>query len=276
MPPAERVERPICVVAGVGPGNGEAFARRFSSEGYAVALLARRARLGGRTVALWLGSVALFGAGVLAFDQWAYGSATSTGYSPGEITFSLSALGPNLRGLPGPLVRAMPLSVVALAGLAWVAARAWRHRGEAASAGVRRDAAVAVALGAGWLGLWLLYFAYTWTAHLAGGPGGGPGGGTAVHVIRFYLPALGPLALLAAWPLSRLRAFVAWPALAALAVLAVLSFHSLASTEAVGAGPGGGVTPPVSGGGPSGPLPGVGPGYGPSGGPGYGYYPSGA
>lgn len=34
--------RPVCVVAGVGPGNGEAFARGFASQGYAVALLARR------------------------------------------------------------------------------------------------------------------------------------------------------------------------------------------------------------------------------------------
>ncbi len=33
---------PVCVVAGVGPGNGEAFARRFAAEGYKVALLARR------------------------------------------------------------------------------------------------------------------------------------------------------------------------------------------------------------------------------------------
>lgn len=33
--------RPVCVVVGVGPGNGAAFARRFSKEGYAVALLAR-------------------------------------------------------------------------------------------------------------------------------------------------------------------------------------------------------------------------------------------
>jgi NAD(P)-dependent dehydrogenase (short-subunit alcohol dehydrogenase family) len=31
----------VCVVVGVGPGNGAALARRFSSEGYAVALLAR-------------------------------------------------------------------------------------------------------------------------------------------------------------------------------------------------------------------------------------------
>ena len=34
--------RPTCVVAGVGPGNGEAFARRFAAESYNVALLARR------------------------------------------------------------------------------------------------------------------------------------------------------------------------------------------------------------------------------------------
>jgi NAD(P)-dependent dehydrogenase (short-subunit alcohol dehydrogenase family) len=34
--------RPVCVVVGVGPGNGAAFARRFSTDGYAVALLARR------------------------------------------------------------------------------------------------------------------------------------------------------------------------------------------------------------------------------------------
>jgi NAD(P)-dependent dehydrogenase (short-subunit alcohol dehydrogenase family) len=31
----------VCVVAGVGPGNGAAFARRFGTEGYSVALLAR-------------------------------------------------------------------------------------------------------------------------------------------------------------------------------------------------------------------------------------------
>ena len=33
--------KPVCVVAGVGPGNGVALARRFASGGYAVALLAR-------------------------------------------------------------------------------------------------------------------------------------------------------------------------------------------------------------------------------------------
>ena len=33
---------PHCAVVGAGPGNGTAFARKFSKEGYAVALLARR------------------------------------------------------------------------------------------------------------------------------------------------------------------------------------------------------------------------------------------
>jgi NAD(P)-dependent dehydrogenase (short-subunit alcohol dehydrogenase family) len=35
--------RPVCVVVGVGHGNGSAFARRFAADGYAVALLARSA-----------------------------------------------------------------------------------------------------------------------------------------------------------------------------------------------------------------------------------------
>jgi len=43
MMPKQDQKRPVCAVVGVGPGNGVAFARRFSAEGYAVALLARRA-----------------------------------------------------------------------------------------------------------------------------------------------------------------------------------------------------------------------------------------
>jgi NAD(P)-dependent dehydrogenase (short-subunit alcohol dehydrogenase family) len=34
--------RPVCVVVGVGPGNGAAFARRFAAAGYKLALLARQ------------------------------------------------------------------------------------------------------------------------------------------------------------------------------------------------------------------------------------------
>ncbi|KTD31976.1 MULTISPECIES: SDR family NAD(P)-dependent oxidoreductase [Legionella] len=36
------MKKPVCVVVGVGPGNGAAFASRFVKEGYQVALLARK------------------------------------------------------------------------------------------------------------------------------------------------------------------------------------------------------------------------------------------
>jgi len=36
------MKKPVCVVVGVGPGNGAAFANRFSREGFAIALLARK------------------------------------------------------------------------------------------------------------------------------------------------------------------------------------------------------------------------------------------
>ncbi len=37
-----QINKPVCVIIGVGPGNGAAFARRFSLGGYQVALLARQ------------------------------------------------------------------------------------------------------------------------------------------------------------------------------------------------------------------------------------------
>jgi len=45
---AQFTQTPLCVVAGVGPGNGAAFARCFAAEGYAVALLDRTTGLTGK------------------------------------------------------------------------------------------------------------------------------------------------------------------------------------------------------------------------------------
>ena len=42
---ADGTRLPVCAVVGIGPGNGEAIARRFAADGYAVALMARRAEL---------------------------------------------------------------------------------------------------------------------------------------------------------------------------------------------------------------------------------------
>lgn len=41
------MSKPVCAIVGVGPGNGAAFARRFSDGGHAVALLARGAETAG-------------------------------------------------------------------------------------------------------------------------------------------------------------------------------------------------------------------------------------
>jgi NAD(P)-dependent dehydrogenase (short-subunit alcohol dehydrogenase family) len=40
--------KPVCVVIGVGPGNGAALAQRFAKEGYAVAMTARSAEFGSK------------------------------------------------------------------------------------------------------------------------------------------------------------------------------------------------------------------------------------
>ena len=207
----------------------------------ATLVLGRRVALSWRTIATWMSSVVLFGVGVLAFDAWAYGHATSTGYSPGEISFSLASLWPNLKGMPTQLTTSMPLWLLAAASCTWITVRLIRsrRRGGPLTTEVRRDAAVAGVLAVGWLALWLLYLNYTWTVSMVGGHGG-PGGGVTVHVIRFYIPALGPIALLGTWLLVRLRSWMSWTALAAFALAGLLSFNAMASTSAGGAIPGGG------------------------------------
>jgi len=91
----------------------------------------------------------------------------------------------------------MPMLVLGLATLpaivlVWLRAR--RVGGERAATG-RRDLAVGLALGACWAAIWGLYATYTWTTF--------PGLST-LQSARFYVPALGPIALLGAWLLVRL------------------------------------------------------------------------
>jgi len=207
--------------------------------GATVIIFARAMRISRGTLAVWLGSVVVFGAFVLAFNDWAYGHATSTGYSAGEITFSLSAFWPNLKLMPDQLARALPLYLVA--GVAMVAivvtALRTRHASTLARAAGRRDVVVGAVLLAGWLSMWLMYFNYTWTADMAGGGPGG--GGMTVHVIRFYLPALGLIALLAAWLLTRLHHAISWGLVGALVIAGLLSYYSMSGAAGAGGVPGG-------------------------------------
>jgi hypothetical protein len=174
----------------------------------------------GIALAWWLGSVAVCGAGVAVFDDLVYGGPLTSGYRPGEITFSLSAVPPNLRYMPAHLIVAMPVFLLGAAGLVWIIARWARRRradGEHAER-VRRDLAVGLALAASWFAVWGLYAAYTWTA--------GPFGST-LQVARFYVPALGAIALLGAWLLVRSRAWLAALVVAVMFGLGAWSFTTM-------------------------------------------------
>jgi hypothetical protein len=180
-----------------------------------VAMRLRAARLPGSAVAWWLASVGVFGVGAAIFNTLIYGGPLRSGYRPGEITFSLSALGPNLRYMPAHLIQAMPLLVLGLAALAGIAVtwlRGRRADGEQAAM-ARRDLAVALALAACWAAVWGLYATYTWTA---------AAGLSTLQAARFYVPALGAISLLGAWLLVRVPRRQPLAAVTTFAVVAAL------------------------------------------------------
>jgi hypothetical protein len=158
----------------------------------------------------WLLSVVVFGALVASFDALVYGAATKTGYASGEIAFSTGALVPNLEHMPRHLLLAMPTLVLAGAAVVWIAIRR-----------VRRDLLAGALLTACWLGVFGLYLAYDWTVRMSEGD-------ATVHVVRFYVPALGAIALLAAWLVRRLPAWAPLAVLAAVVAFAAVSYPDLA------------------------------------------------
>jgi hypothetical protein len=191
-----------------------------------VAWRLRAARLPLRSLCWWLASVAVFGAGVAVFDDLVYGGPLTTGYQPGEVTFALAAIGPNLRIMPAPLIQAMPMLALGLIALAWIIAR-WlvlrRADGEA-SVVARRDLWVGLTVAASWFAIWGLYSAYTWTTDPTS---------VTVQVVRFYVPALGAISLLGAWLVTRIPGR-AWRAgltsaavITAMFGLAVWSFYAM-------------------------------------------------
>ena len=170
--------------------------------------------------------MAVFGAGVAIFDDLVYGGPLTTGYQPGEVTFGLGAIGPNLRIMPAHLMQAMPMLVLGLIALAWIIVR-WlvlRRIGGQAGVVARRDLSVGAALAASWFAIWGLYSAYTWTTDPTS---------VTVQVVRFYVPAIGAISLLGAWLVTRIpgRAWRAGltsaAAITAMFGLGVWSFHAM-------------------------------------------------
>ena len=180
-----------------------------------VAWRLRTSKLALRTLCWWLASVGVFSAGVATFDDLVYGGPLKTGYQPGEVTFRPGAIGPNLRLMPAHLMQAMPMLVLGLVALAWIIVR-WimlRRNGGEVGAVARRDFWAGVALAASWIAIWGLYSAYTWTIDPTS---------VTVQVVRFYVPALGAIALLGSWLVTRIPGRTRWAALTMAAVVAAV------------------------------------------------------
>jgi hypothetical protein len=184
----------------------------------------------------WLGSVVLFGAFLGWVNTALYGGPLKTGYGGSEVSFGTSAIIQNAKILPVHLVEAMPVLFVALGGLASIGLDFARRRRRAersqpkrnqpgqqadrqrADDGARRDLGIGIVLALGWAGLWGLYAAYEWTARY-------PTGST-LQLVRFYLPAIGVMALLGARLLLRVPRTVAVVAVVAAVALGGWNFSS--------------------------------------------------
>jgi hypothetical protein len=123
-------------------------------------------------------------------------------------------------------MQAMPMLVLGLIALAWIIVR-WlvlRRVGGEVDATARRDLCVALPLAASWFAIWGLYTAYTWTTDPTS---------VTVQVVRFYLPAIGAIALLGAWLVTRIPGRPRRVGLTSTAVIAVLfglgvwAFHAM-------------------------------------------------
>jgi hypothetical protein len=126
----------------------------------------------------------------------------------------------------------MPVFAFGMVALAWIVAR-WfvlRRAGGGVAAAARRDLWVGLALAASWFTIWGLYLAYTWTTDPTS---------VAIQVVRFYVPAVGAIALLGAWLVTRIpgRARVVGFTTAAVTVamfcLGVWSFYAMYSAFGV-------------------------------------------
>jgi hypothetical protein len=116
--------------------------------------------------------------------------------------------------------------VLGFIALGWIVMRALVLRGADGELGAvaRRDLGVAAAVAASWLAAWGLYLAYTWTTDPTS---------VSVQVVRFYVPALGAIALLGAWLITRIPGHQ-WRTdlsvamcVAAIFGLGVWSFHAM-------------------------------------------------
>jgi hypothetical protein len=163
--------------------------------------------------------------------------------------------------MPANLTTSMPTWLPAAAAVITIAVRRLRERHDSPRSPEDVDARIGAVQTAGWLGLCALHLCHTGTVGQL--PGGPVDNSITVHVIRFYLPAMGLIAMLAAWLISRFVRPVLMRAIGVLAVAALFSFQSMATSNGLGGsgridgGSGGTGEPPsgATGAGPGGPPP---------------------
>jgi hypothetical protein len=164
----------------------------------------------------WLGSAVVYGTGVALFDDLVYGGPLKSGYPPGLIMFSLSAVSAQL-----PLHARAPDR-----GHAYAGPRGWRpwcgspggERGGDGQAASQLRPPVAT-----------LRWASPWPRP------GPPCGGSVRHlhldglarrktlqVVRLYVPAIGAISLLGAWLLVRVPRRTPMAALTSAAVVVAM------------------------------------------------------
>jgi hypothetical protein len=195
----------------------------------AVLVLQRVCSLNRSMLVTWCGAVLLFGVGDLALNHYLYGGYFTTGYSPGLVTFATSAILPNVERMPSRLIESMPMVVLALVASVVIAVRYVTTRSRPTSektvAPARRDGTVALVLVLGWLSVWGLYAMYTWTVNQTLFPG------NPIHVVRFYVPAIGLIALLGTWLFMHVPWKFAVVLLVVVASLGLWSFHAPSNYE---------------------------------------------
>jgi hypothetical protein len=188
------------------------------------------------TLLSWIGVVVLFALGDLELNRVLYGGYFTTGYPSGLINFGTSAILPNLERMPLFLIESLPMVLLAVAALVWVISLLVNHQASDVNAStkvhVRRDSLVVLILAAGWFSVWGLYATYTWTVSQT------LGSVIPIHVVRFYVPALGLVTLLAAWLLTRLPRKLGVGVLVLLAGLGIWSYvtpsnHAIAGSARV-------------------------------------------
>ena len=268
---------------------------------FALALcLRRRWKLGWSTLGWWGLASAPPLIASLAYNAIVFDGAFSTGYRSSDVKFTLDSIPKNLKIMPSHLWRAMPVFVIGLAAvIGIIGIQLWyltRRRSNTPPADAHptellplagtvevprivADRWIGLFLIGAWAAIWGVYAAYQWTANVGGGGiggvpgGGGPGGigGATYTIVRFYLPALGAIALLAAWLLVRLPKVFGVAAIVALFIVGGSGFLSTVNSQWAqmfggggfpsggqgipGGGPGGGQGVPGGQGGPGGQLP---------------------